>query len=74
VLRVGRRQARAMFCRLSSVMVEIVRLLRRKNGPAGLWEVVEMVVVKMAWRMNEQLLTLVTGPGRCNGSGTLRED
>jgi len=74
VSRGGRRQARAMFCRLSWVRGVIVRLRSRRNDLAGLWAVVVMVMVKMPWKMNDLVLTLVTGLRRCNGSGTLRED
>lgn len=62
-----------MFCRLSWVMGVIVRLRSRRNDLAGLWAVVAMVMVKMPWKTNELVLTLVAGVRRCNGSGTLRE-
>jgi hypothetical protein len=70
----GRRQAQAMFYRLSWARGVIVRLLIRRNDLAVLWAVAEMVMVNMPWRMNDLMMTLVTELRGWNDAGTLGGD
>lgn len=70
--REGRRQVRAMSCRLSWVRAGIARLPSRKNGRAGLLAVVGKVKVKAP---NELVLTSVVALRMCNkGVGTQCEN